>query len=202
MKNLFYLSLLAIPLWAQNNILDLRPLEIDDHGTITYQNFIYSRYLVGGKALLSAVHIRIPPDNYREFALGVGYNFASLNSVRGYLVASLSSATDDYYFQPALMGIGGMDRWFAFFYLTCYLPLGDDGINQWLLDPFELQYTLVGPLSIGFSSYYYRPNGGEPSYKLGGKMSYAHRYGSLDVTLRRTNRAQRLELQLRTVVAF
>ncbi|MBN2356693.1 hypothetical protein JXO59_11320 [candidate division KSB1 bacterium] len=190
------------PLWAQNNVFDLRPAEFNEDGKVTYQNFIYSRYLADGKIFLNAVHIRIPPDDYREFALGAGYNAVTVHGFRGYIAGNVSLASDDTYFEPAILTVGGNNRLYGFLYLTYYVPLGGKGINQWLLDPFELQYTITGPLAVGFSSYYYKPEGAPSSNKIGGKLSYAYRYGSFDLAIRQVNMDRGIEFQFRTLVVF
>ena len=63
----------ALPLAAQDNLLDLRIAEIDRDGQRTYHNFIYSRTLLGGKVLLDANHLLVPQSHYRETSVGAGY---------------------------------------------------------------------------------------------------------------------------------
>jgi hypothetical protein len=202
MRSLLLLLCLTWTGWAQNNVLDLRPAEWNEQGQVTYRNFIYSRYLAGGRFMFNAVHIRIPPASYKELAVGAGYNAVTLKNIHAYIIANLATATDDYYLEPSLFVIGNEKRWSGSFLLVHYVPLGQDGISQWLMDPFEVQYRVLGPLAAGFSSYYYQADGGEALTKAGVKLSYGHRYGAIEAAFRHVNHYGGTEFQLRTLFLF
>jgi hypothetical protein len=202
MRTLILLFGLACSSWAQNNVLDLRPAEWNEHGQVTYRNFVYSRYLAQGRFLLNAVHIRIPPASYKELAIGGGYNAVTVKNIHAYAIANLATATDDYYFEPSLFVIGNEGKWSGSLLLVHYVPLGSDGISQWLMDPFEIQHTVAGPLSIGFSSYYYKAAAAEALTKAGVKLSYGHRLGALEAAFRHVNHNGGTEMQLRALILF
>jgi hypothetical protein len=152
--------------------------------------------------IVEAVHIRIPPAGYKELALGAGYAVMNSANLHTYLIGHLSSATDDKYFEPALLALLNRGKLNGSFFLMYYVPLGDKGINQWLMDPLEVQYNVLGPVSLGLSSYYYQPDGGEALYKIGGKVSNAFRYGAVELAIRKVSMGGGIEFQLRMLVMF
>ena len=81
------------------------------------------------------------------------------------------------------------------------MPIGDVGITQWLIDPFDFQYNVGGPVAIGASSYFYRPQGGSWQFKIGPKISITDKYGASELTVRAANQGG-VEAQLRRVFVF
>jgi hypothetical protein len=202
MRTLMLLLGLACSSWAQNNVLDLRPVEWNEQGHATYRNFVYSRYLDKGRFLLNAVHIRIPPAGYKELAIGGGYNAVTVKNIHAYVIANLATATDDNYFEPSLFVIGNEGKWSGSLLMVHYVPLGQDGISQWLMDPFEVQFMVAGPLAVGFSSYYYKAAATEALTKAGIKLSYGYRLGAIETAFRHVNHNGGTEVQLRALLFF
>lgn len=202
MRSLVLLLGLVGAAWAQNNVLDLRPAEWNEQGEVTYRNFIFSRYLANGRVMINAVHIRIPPASYKELAIGGGYNAFNHKNIHAYTIANLAAASDEYYLQPSLFVIGQEGKWSGSLLLVRYVPLGQEGVGQWLMDPFEIQYTVLGPLALGFSSYYYQADGDEAMTKIGAKASYGTRFGALEAAFRQVNHNGGTEIQLRALIMF
>ena len=65
------------------NVLDLRFMELNSKGDLTYQNFIYSRMLDSGKWMAQALYLRLASVNYSEYAGGVGYRVATVGGFSG-----------------------------------------------------------------------------------------------------------------------
>jgi len=143
----------AVPLSAQDNVLDLRFMEFNDDGKVTYTNFIYARNV--GRWMFELFHLRIPEaDDYTETALGAGYNVLTVEDVGIYGLGHLATASDDEYFEPALFAVDVDGRWTGSLFLLCYVPLSSKGVYQWLVDPIEVQYNVWGPVSVGGSGYF------------------------------------------------
>lgn len=194
--------ILITPLKAQDNVLDLRIIELNDDADRTYHNFIYARTFARGKFMFEAFHLRIPQDDYKEFTAGIGYNARAIGDVSVYLFGHVSTASDEEYFEPALFALDVDGKLTASLFLLYYLPLGSDGINQWLVDPFELQYNVAGPISVGFSSYFWRPEGGPSVFKKGGKLSIADKFGASELAARHVNNGGGVEIQFRRILLF
>lgn len=192
----------TVPLVAQDNVLDLRLVELNDDGDRTYHNFIYARTFPGGKFMFEAFHLRIPQDDYKEFTAGIGYNTQTIRDVRVYLFGHLATASDEEYFEPALFALDIDGKLTGSLFLLYYIPLGSDGVNQWLVDPFELQYAVAGPLSVGFSSYFWRPDGGPAIFKKGGKLSMVDKYGASELAVRHVSNGGGVEFQFRRIMVF
>ncbi len=195
--------LVAAPAGAQQNVLDLRLLELDEDGDRTYHNFLYSRSFGDSRLSLEAFWLFLPQEgDYDEFGVGLGYRLLTLGDTNVSLIGYLSSAPDDEYFEPALFAfdVEGKLTWSCF--LLHYLPLGDGGIDQWLVDPIEIQYNVGGPVSIGASGYFYRPQGGSWLTKFGPKVSIADKYGASELAVRDVNDGGGLEIQLRRIFVF
>jgi hypothetical protein len=187
---------------AQNNTLDLRFLEFNDDGGATYQNFIYSRSFAGGKWAFQGVYLRLPEIDYDELAAGLGYRFATTGGTQWYLFGSLAHGTDDDYFQPALFALDLDGKVTGSLFLLRYIPLGDEGIEQWLIDPVEVQYNVFGRTSVGLSGYFYRPDGGSWLRKIGPKLSVTDRLGASELAVRDVNQGGGVEVQLRRIFVF
>jgi hypothetical protein len=196
------MTLLSQSLWAQNNVLDLRLVEFNDSGDRTYHNFMYARTLAHGKLMFEAFHLRIPPDDYKEFTAGIGYNVATVGDIQTYVFGHLSTASDAEYLQPAILSLDLDGRITGSLFLLHYIPLGTGGTNQWLVDPFEVQYSIGGPIAVGFSSYFWRPDGGASLFKKGVKVSYAHKYGAFELAVRHVNNDDSIDYQLRSIITF
>ena len=190
------------PLIAQDNVFDLRAIETNDHGDRTYHNFVYARTFGDGKIMIEALHLRIPQEDYKEFSAGIGYNLYTLGDLSGYLLGHLASASDEKYFQPAIFAIDTNGKLTGSFFFQYYIPLGSAGINQWLVDPFEFQFHLTGPIFLGFSSYFYKAEGGPSLFKTGGKMSIVDPDGSSELAIRLVNNGGGVEFQLRRIILF
>lgn len=190
------------PAAAQDHTLDLRFLEVDDHGDRTYHNLIYSGAL-GGKWTLEAFALFLPQlDDYEEFGLGLGYRFGRVGEVDFSLNAHVATAPDDEYVQPALFALDVEGKVTGSFFLLHYAPLSDTGIHQWLIDPAEIQIEIGRSIALGLSGYFYRPQGGSWLRKIGPKISLADRHGATELALRDVNQGGGVELQLRRILLF
>ena len=196
------LFVFAVSLGAQGHVFDLRLLELNDGGDRTYHNFIYARTFAEGKIMFEAFHLRIPQDDYKEFTAGVAYNAKTIGDFSLYLFGHLATASDEEYFEPALFALDVDGKITGSLFLLYYVPLGNDGVNQWLIDPFELQYNVAGPLSVGISGYFYRPEGGPSVFKKGGKLSVTDQYGASEVAVRHVNNHGGFEFQFRRIIIF
>jgi hypothetical protein len=191
----------AAPLAAQDNVLDLRVAEFNNHGDFTYQNFIYARNLDSARFMVQALYLRLPDLGYREGAVAVGWRAAARGPLSAYLLAGAASATDAPYFEPALFVVGTGDRWSGSMYLQRYTPVNGRGIAQWLVDPLEVQYRVTGPFQVGTALYAYRPAGGDWLTKLGLKLGIVDPLGFTEVRISQVNTGGQ-EFQLRRIFAF
>ena len=192
-------SMFPTMLQAQDNTLDLR-YEFNEDGR-TYSNFIYVRTV--GKFMIEAFHLEIPPENeYKETAVGVGWNILSFGDLNGYLLGHIAAASDEYYFQPTFLALDVDGKWTGSLFVLYYGPLGDDGIHQFLVNPVEIAYNIYGPVSFGFSSYLYKPEGGDWLTKLGLKFGVADRYGVTELRVSDVNNDGGTEFQLRRIFVF
>lgn len=186
---------------AQEKILDLRLLELSEDGERTYHNLIVS-YGVGRRLSFEAFWLFLPQfEHYDELGLGLGVNLLRKRGVSLTLIGYLAAAPDDEYFEPALLAADGDGRVTWSLFVLRYLPLGSAGVEQWLVDPLEVQFRVGGRVSLGASAYLYRPDGGSWLSKVGPKVSVADRWGSSDLALRRVNEGS-WELQLRRILVF
>lgn len=200
---LFLAAAFTLPAAAQDNVLDLRFLELNEDGHRTYHNFLYSRSFSGKRLSFESFWLFLPEnDDYSELGAGVGYRLLKLRETKVSLLAYLASASDDDYFEPALLFLDADGKWTWSLFVLHYVPLGDDGVDQWLVDPFEIQYNVGGSLSVGASAYFYRPQGGRWLAKVGPKVSLSDRLGATELALRRVNEGSSLELQLRRIFFF
>jgi hypothetical protein len=196
------LGTLAVPsAQCQDNVLDLRLVELNDHGERTYHNFIYARTLHKGQFMVEAYHLRLPPDHYTETSLGLGYRLWTRGSAAVYGLGHFAWASDDQYFQPAMFLVAP-GKLGANVYVMYYAPLGRSGVTQWLVDPVEVQYRVWDRLSLGLSGYYWRPHGGPSLVKKGGLLSISLGQVTLVVAVRAVNLGGGVETQLRSIVVF
>lgn len=201
---LLLMGLLArsLPLACQDNTADLRFLETDEDGHLTYQNFIYSRNLAGGKWMFQGFFLRLPQLDYKEYGIGLGYRLAATRGIGWYLLGGFAHASDEDYFQPALLALKVEGKTTGSLFLLHYAPLGSHAVDQWLVDPIEVQYNLTGRLSLGGSGYFYRPAGGSWFHKIGPKVSLADAHGASELTVRKVNQGGGAEIQLRRIFVF
>jgi hypothetical protein len=189
-------------LLAQDNVLDLRLVEVNGDGDVTYQNFIYARSLADGRFLAQALYLRLPQDSYGEVAVGGGVRAALLGDLSVYLMASLAKASDASYAQPALFLQDAQGRLTGSLYLQRYTPLNDDGVAQWLVDALEAQYGIAGPVAIGAALHAYRPEGGDWLTKLGPKLVVSDRFGTTEIRATWLDAGGGHEFQIRRVWVF
>lgn len=190
------------PLQAQDTVLDLRFLELNDHGERTYHNFILS-HAFGERLSFEAFYLLLPQlDDYDELAAGLGYRMGKIGEVGISFIGYFSSAPDDEYFEPTLFLLDVDGKLTGSLFLLHYFPLSGDGIHQWLVDPVEVQYNVFGSVSIGASGYFYRPQGGSWLTKIGPKISLADRLGASELAVRWVNGGGGVEFQLRRIFTF
>lgn len=189
---------------AQDNVLDLRVVELDPEGTITYQNFIYARVFKEGRFLFEALHLRIPTVDYKEVSVGGGYRVAQAGDLQVYALGHVAKATDGTYFQPALLLQDAKGRLTGSMFVQHYAPLTDEGAHQWLIDPIEAQYAVAGRVSLGGSGYFYKAPGLSWLRKVGPKISVADRFGATEFRAARVDDqgATGWEFQFRRIVVF
>lgn len=195
----------ALPVTAakgQDNVLDLRVVEFNADREITYQNFIFSRNLSGGRFFVQALYLRLPRDKYNEVAAGVGVRVASLGDAAVYLVAGVGSATDANYAEPALLVQDTKGRLTGSLFAQRYVPLSSAGVGQWLVDAFELQYAVRGPLFLGAALYAYQAQGGDWLTKIGPKVGVNDSYGSTELRVTAVSHGGGHEIQLRRILVF
>ena len=152
--------------------------------------------------MFTGLFLHLPADDYREASAGFGYRFLHLGEVDLYGLAQVAAASDDNYFEPALLALDTTGKLTGSLYVQHYAPLASAGIHQWLLDPFELQYTVRAPLALGVSAYAYRPDGGSWLVKLGPKLSLADRYGATELRFAGVNQGHGCEVQFRRIFVF
>lgn len=199
-KTLLLVSLFSFSVIAQENVLDLR-FEINDNGKITYYNFIYAMNY--GDFMFETFHLGMPEaDDYTETVFGAGYNVLSLNEIAIYGLAHYCFASDDNYFEPTLFAVDVEGKLTGSLFLTYYVPLGDDGINQWLIDPIEVQYNVWESVSVGLSGYFWRPQGGSWFTKIGPKISIADKLGNTEFRISNVSDDGGIEFQFRRILMF
>src|SRR5262249_54982844 len=141
----------STPGYAQQNLFDLRAVEIDSHGDLRYQNFIYDRTSADGRFLFEALYLHVPPDDYHEVSIGGGYRVVRAGDVQPYVLVHGARASEGGYVQPAVLVLDTAGRLTGSLFVQHYAPLGDRGVHQWLVDSAEAQYTVHGPLALGAS---------------------------------------------------
>ena len=198
-------ALLAWPtarLACQDNVLDLRVVEVNTDRAITYQSFAYARSLAGGRFLAQALYLRLPQDKYNEVAVGVGVRIGMIGDAAAYLMAGAGSATDASYAEPALLVQDIKGRFTGALFFQRYVPVSGAGVGQWLIDPLEMQYAVRGPLYLGAALYAYQAEGGEWLTKIGPKLGVNDRFGATEVRVASVNQGGGHEIQLRRIVVF
>jgi hypothetical protein len=195
-------------LGAQDNVVDARVAELNDRGKLTYQNFIYARTLSSQRFIVQALYLRIPVEGaatYNEVAGGAGVRLFSASGFSVFAMASIAHATDANYVEPALFAQGSAGRFSASAYVQRYAPLGDGGIDQWLVDPVEAQVTVAGKLALGASAYMYRASGNGSQWltKFGPKIGLGDDWGATELRVGAVrNSSAKTEFQLRRLVVF
>jgi hypothetical protein len=189
------------PAAAQERVLDLRLLEVSDDGERTYHNLVYSHDLTS-RVSLEAFSLFLPQlDDYAELGAGLGFDVLRREHWTLTLIGYLATASDGEYLEPALLAVGGEGPVTWSIFLLRYVPLGSEGIEQWLVDPAEVQVRIGGPVALGLSAYLYRPAGGNWLTKVGPKLSVADRLGASELAVRHVNEGG-WELQLRRIFVF
>jgi hypothetical protein len=191
----------ASPAAAQQNVVDLRFLEIDSHGDVRYQNFIYDRTSADGRFLFEGLYLRVPPDDYDEVSIGGGYRVLRAADLQVYGLVHVAEATDGAYVQPALLLLDTAGRFTGSLFVQHYAPLSDRGVHQWLVDSAEAQYTIHGPFAIGASAYLFKPAGGDWLTKVGPKIAVSDKYGATELRIARINQGG-YAFQLRRLFVF
>lgn len=194
------LLLISLPVFGQNNIFDLRS-EFNSQ-QVTYHNLLYDR--LEGDWLFELAHVRLPESQYTESSVGVGYNvFATLTSdVICYPVVHYTTATDDNYFQPSILVSKPVGKFTASIFTAYYVPLGDNGITQVVIDPLEIQYNVFDKITFGLSLYYWHPEIGDPLTKIGPKIGLLDELGVTEIRLAKNMQAETYEIQLRRFITF
>jgi len=190
-----------IPANAQQNVVDLRPLELDSSGDVRYQNFIYGRTSADGRFLFEGLYLRVPPDDYHEVSIGGGYRAVRARDLQAYLLLHVAGATDGGYVQPALLLLDTAGRFTGSLFVQHYAPLSDRGVHQWLVDSAEAQYAVRGPLALGVSAYLFKPAGSDWLTKVGPKISVADRLGATELRIARINQGG-YAFQVRRLLVF
>ncbi len=212
------LVLAPVRLRAQDNTLDLRFLELDNKGNVTYQNFIYARMIDSSRWMAQALYLRLPSaGNYGEYSAGVGYRVASVGGFTGYVVAGgghamLAPGVTANYFEPAFSAGGTEGKWAGSFFLQRYVQADANGSGAWLIDPLEFSYNVAGPFALGLSFYAYHPDeieAGPSLTKLGVKFGLNDKLGTSEVRISTVNTTQQpagmgntTEFQFRRVFVF
>lgn len=189
---------------AQNNTLDLRVVEFDTDGTVTYQNFIYGRVFKDGRFLFEALHLRIPVVDYKEVSVGGGVRVVTAGDVQVYALGHIAKATDAVYFQPAVFLQDATGRLTGSMFLQHYTPVNSDGVHQWLIDPIEAQYVVAGPVALGGSGYFYKAPEVSWLRKVGPKVSVADKFGATEFRAARVSDGSTTgwEMQFRRILVF
>ena len=201
------LAVECVPAFAQNNVLDLRPADINSDGDVTYGLFIYNRMFSDGKIMFEALHLRIPGldvfDDYNEVSVGGGIRVFKTGGLRLYGMAHFAFATDDAkFFQPGVIMQFASGRWAASSFVQRYVTLTDNAYSGWLIDPAEIQFTVAGPVALGASAYLYRADGGSTLTKIGPKVGIADKYGATEFRVAYVNQGASVEYQIRRVINF
>jgi hypothetical protein len=192
------------PLACQDNVLDLRVVEVNSHHDVTYQNFIYARSLAGGKYLAQALYLRLPGIKYNEVAVGAGLRIASFGDASAYIIAGVGSATDANYAEPALLVQDTKGRLTYAVFFQRYVPLNNTVTvpGQWLIDPLEIQYAVYGPLYLGAALYAFKPGSDAWLTKVGPKLGVNDKFGSTEVRMTSVSQGGGHQVQLRRIVVF
>jgi len=187
---------------AQDNTFDLRPVEVNSNGEITYQNFIYARTFADGKFMAESWYAHLP--KYNEYSVGIGYNIANWGDYAVYSLAHYTIATDDNYVLPGIFILDINGKWTGSLWGVYYYPLSNAGVDQILIDPAEIQYNLTGPMSLGASGYFWKVQDADWVYKVGPKVSLADKYGATEIRATKWNEAGGggWEYQLRRIIVF
>jgi hypothetical protein len=199
------LAALSTPvrLAAQDNTLDLRFLELDSKGHVTYQNFIYSRMLDSTRWMVQALFLKLPEaGNYNEYAAGVGYRFATIGSVSSYVIAGAGTTNNSgSYFEPALFFSSTAGKLTGDAFVQRYVAVTNDATSGWLLDPLELNYAVASPFAVGAALYAYQPVGGVWFTKLGGKLGLNDKLGTSEIRISHVSTGG-AEFQFRRIFVF
>jgi len=196
-----FLLVAAAPAAAQQNVVDLRLVEIDSSGDVRYQNFIYDRTSADGRFLFEALYLHVPPDDYHEVSIGGGYRVARAGDLQAYVLVHGAWATDGGYVQPALLLLDTTGRFTGALFVQHYAPLSDRGVHQWLIDSAEAQYTVRGPLALGVSAYLFKPAGSDWLTKVGPKISISDKLGATELRIGRINQGG-YAFQIRRLLVF
>ena len=187
---------------AQSNIFDLRFFEHDRHGRLVYQFFSYSRLLADGRYVVEAFHLRLPTAKYTESGIGAGFTPSVVKHLSTTVVAQIARGSDATYFEPALALSAANGRVASSLFVQRYTPIDSRGATQWLVDPLDIQLSVGPRVSVGVSSYYWRPQGGPALTKVGGIIGLTISSAVVQVAVRRVNQGAGLNTQLRTTVSF
>jgi hypothetical protein len=197
----------AAPALAQNNVLDLKPADVNSDGDVVYEIFNYNRLFSDGKFIFEALHLRLPGldtvADYNELSVGGGYRLVKRGGFQLYGLAHVAFATaDQKYLQPAALMQFASGKWAGSAFVQRYIALTDNAASAWLIDPAEIQYSVAGPVAIGASAYLYRPNGGSALTKIGPKVSVADKYGATELRVVHVNQGASTEFQIRRIILF
>jgi hypothetical protein len=189
---------------AQSNVLDLRPFEYDRDGRLVYQFYSYTGLLAGGRFMIEAFHLRLPVAHYTETGGGIGFGPSAgvVRPVTGAVLLQMARATDATYFEPAIALTASRSRITSSLFVLRYVPVNSKGTTQWLIDPLDVQLSVGYGVSVGASSYLWRPEGGPSLTKVGGVIGLAIPGGSVQLALRQANQGFGLETQFRTLLSF
>ncbi len=197
--SMWLVFLLATTLVAQNNTLDLRLVELNNQGQRTYHNFIYAHTF--GPTLFEIFHCRLPLIKYQETGIGIGCQMITIGDFTSYGLFHYSWATDNDYLEPGIFTIDAKGKLTGSFWIVHYIPI-NKGVHQWLVDPLEAQYNIWRGVSLGASTYYWRPEGGHALIKIGPKVSLADLWGATEVRITYINNGDGMEFQLRRLFVF
>jgi hypothetical protein len=197
----------STPAIAQSNVLDLRPADINADGDVTYGLFIYNHLFSDDKFLFEAMYLRVPGldiyEDYDEYSVGAGIRLLNGRGLQVYGLAHFAVATDSAkFFQPGMILQFANGRWEASSFVQRYVSLTDNAYSGWLIDPAEIQFRIVGPVSLGASAYMYRADGGSALTKIGPKVSVADKYGATEFRIAHVNQGASVEYQVRRVIIF
>jgi hypothetical protein len=139
--------------------------------------------------MAEAYFVGLPLADYTEFVIGLGYTPFSLSDIAVYATAHYSIATDDNYFEPGLFLLDIDGSWTGSLWGVYYVPLGDAGIAQILIDPIEVQYNFIENWSAGISGYIWKAEGLDWNFKFGPKLSIADKFGATEFRAAKWNEA-------------
>ena len=204
-RSLLALSFLvwaSSPLFAQNNLFDLRVAEVNSNGELTYQNLSYTRFVSDGRFLVEGGYLHLPTFDYNEGWVGVGYRVIKQGGFQVYALAQVAAGTESAYFEPAILVSYARGKWAANAFMQRYSPAQEAGLGQWLWDPLEIQYTVAGRLALGASVYLYKADGGTWQTKVGPKASVSDKYGATEFRITHVNEGPAYEFQFRRIFVF